>query len=195
LDTAIDSALDAVWHYKWLATGLTQVARRRRPWEADPRPVLFDYQVRFETDGDIRRDRTLKARPQPTPGTPRHPAYGSGHSTYSAAASYVLACLLPNYQREFVKLAENIGVARIWGGVHWRTDHTFGQQIGVTVGKLVIQQLNRSGISPAPSQHVDPPDRVRLEREAQAFERNCGRGTSNFCATRLDEKIIQGAQG
>jgi membrane-associated phospholipid phosphatase len=196
LYTAIDSALAAVWHYKWLATGLNRVAFRRRPREADDRPIVYDFRVEYERDGDIRRNRTLKDQPQPSPGTPRHPAYGSGHSTYSAAASYVLGCLLgPAFSEDFEKLAENIGEARIWGGVHWRSDHTFGRQIGITVGRLVITQLNRSGISPEPSMHVEPPSREELERQALAFARRCGQNENDFCASRATENNLQGQQG
>jgi membrane-associated phospholipid phosphatase len=195
LDTAIASALNAIWHYKWIATHLNRVARRRRPWEADNHPILFDYKVSYERDGDIRRDASLKDRPQPTPGTPRHPAYGSGHSTYSAAASYVMGCLLPGYREDFRKLANNIGEARIWGGVHWRTDHMLGQKVGLTVGRLVIRQLDRSGISPVPSKHIAPPSREKLEKEAAAFEKNCGQGTGNFCTGLVEADNCQGAQG
>ena len=43
---------------------------------------------------------------------------------------------------------------RLWGGVHWRADHDFGRIVGETVGKLVIEQLNRSGILPCPRVEV-----------------------------------------
>jgi membrane-associated phospholipid phosphatase len=97
LDVAIASALMAVWHYKWLATGLNQVARRARPVEANPGlGVLYDFEVEFVNTGQNGRQVGDIVLGQPknaqiaSPGTPRHPAYGSGHSTYSAAASYVL---------------------------------------------------------------------------------------------------------
>lgn len=195
LYTAIDSALDTIWHYKWLASGLPRVARRRRPYEADPNPILYDYDLSYDRSGNIRRDGRLRERPQPSPGSPRHPAYGSGHSTYSAAASYVLGCLLPRqHADEFTKLAENIGEARIWGGVHWRTDHTFGRKVGLLVGRLVIEQLNRSGISPVPGEFVEPPTRRELEAEADRFEERCGRNSNDFCAAEL-RMNIQGQAG
>ncbi|MFN2507558.1 MAG: phosphatase PAP2 family protein [Chthoniobacterales bacterium] len=77
----------------------------------------------------------------PTPGTPRHPAYPSGHSTYSAAASRLLARFFPMWREELDKLADNIGLARLWAGIHWRTDHTFGQKVGNAVADWVIDQL------------------------------------------------------
>jgi hypothetical protein len=195
LYTAIDSALDTIWHYKWLASGLPQVARRRRPYEADPNPILYDYELLYDDGGNIRRDRELRTRPHPSPGSPRHPAYGSGHSTYSAAASYVLGCLLPRrHAEEFAKLADNIGEARIWGGVHWETDHTFGRKVGLLVGRLVVEQLNRSGISPMPGELVDPPSRRDLEAAADEFERLCGKHANDFCAAEF-RMNLQGQAG
>ena len=77
----------------------------------------------------------------PTPGTPRHPAYPSGHSTYSAAAAFTLIAFFPQYAEDLLRLADNTGVARLWAGVHWRSDHPFGQLVGRAVAKLIINQL------------------------------------------------------
>jgi membrane-associated phospholipid phosphatase len=204
LDTAITSALMSVWHYKWLATDLNQVAFRPRPWEATFQgkkggkvDVYFDYEFDYDANGNLVRG-PYKTVPMPTPGTPRHPAYGSGHSTYSAAASYVLACLLPQqYEQAFLQLGENIGEARIWGGVHWRTDHNAGRAIGRVVGQRVIDQLNRSGINPEPSKHEEPPKREDLETMAQKFGDHCQTGKADFCAVKptTDRFGQQGKQG
>ena len=123
-----------------------------------------------------------RPEPQPSPGTPRHPAYPSGHSTYSAAASYVLGCFLPEFKEDFDKLADNIGEARIWGGVHWRSDHDFGQLVGRTVGELVIRQLNKSGIVVCPEPNSKVPKRDDLEAAAKQFDSNCGEADNNFCS-------------
>ena len=47
-----------------------------------------------------------------SPGTPRHPAYPSGHSTYSGAASEILSFFFPDYRADLDRLADNIGIAR-----------------------------------------------------------------------------------
>ena len=94
---------------------------------------------------------------QPTPGTPRHPAYPSGHSTYSAAATRFLIEFFPHYREELCRLGDNTGLARLWAGVHWRTDHTFGQQVGTAVAELVIDQLKATGIPRFPGQPVEAP--------------------------------------
>lgn len=88
---------------------------------------------------------------QPTPGTPRHPAYPSGHSTYSAAATRFLIEFFPRYREQLCRMADNIGLARLWAGVHWRSDHTFGQQVGTAVAELIIDQLKATGIPRYPA--------------------------------------------
>jgi membrane-associated phospholipid phosphatase len=109
---------------------------------------------------------------QPTPGTPRHPAYPSGHSTYSAAAARLLIEFFPRYSEELSRLADNTGLARLWAGVHWRSDHTFGQKVGTAVAELVIDQLKATGIPrfPAPRQPDEAPPNPVIE--------NCDPNTS-----------------
>jgi len=197
LDVAIASALMAAWHYKWLATDLNGVARRERPFEfaervREPFDVLFDLQVTF--NGPIIERKDPKPTPPSTPGTPRHPAYPSGHSTYSAAASTVLKCLFPKSEAlkiddlrpEFDKLATNTGEARLWGGVHWRSDHDTAQKIGKAVGDLVIEQLKQTGIYQLLGAEFDlePLERTRLESKAEEFAGKCDdeKGSENdFC--------------
>jgi membrane-associated phospholipid phosphatase len=202
LDVAIYSALSAAWYYKWLSPR-PYTSRRERPWEfayanGCRLNVLFDRPVNglgsdsvddlvsFATYPPVlerngRRPDFFPPVPgfiNTSPGTPRHPAYPSGHSTYSGAASELLSFFFPDYRDEFDRLADNIGVARLWGGVHWRSDHTAGNKLGRTVACLIINQLKRSGIPlvPPPGQCFDtPPALPDLEAEAQAFADNCGR--------------------
>jgi membrane-associated phospholipid phosphatase len=191
LDVAIVSALSAAWHLKWV--GGPGVEYRQRPFEyASDQHIAFD--VLFDLVPAF-PDRTKKRPPDPSPspGTPRHPAYPSGHSTYSAAASRVLGCLFDGYKDpraelagfdwkvEFERLADNIGVARLYGGVHWQSDHDFGRMVGEAVGDLVIAQLNRSGIQPRPTPEAKPPKPNDLDKAAKEFGRNCGEGEARFC--------------
>lgn len=183
LDVAIVSALTAAWHFKWL--GGPGVEYRQRPAEYDTTfPVLYDTIVEFKGpigERRIVRENPKTTGPMPSPGTPRHPAYPSGHSTYSKAASYVLGCLFPQYENDFRLLANNIGEARLYGGVHWLSDHTFGQKVGEAVGKLVIAQLNRSGIPVSQQVYNDPPDQKTLHDLATEFGKHCGTGKADFC--------------
>ncbi|CAA9377016.1 MAG: hypothetical protein AVDCRST_MAG64-362 [uncultured Phycisphaerae bacterium] len=214
LDTAIDSALAAVWHFKWLATAADPKVRddirfRRRPSEADLAPIVYDFKVERDKLGNIRRDTPRRPRPCPPdadpkgfpyPGTPRHPAYGSGHSTYSQAASSVMLHLFsdtqsfpPIFRDGWQALADNIGEARFWGGVHWRGDHSFGQDLGRAVAACVIEQLETSGV-PTPNRvECAPPSTQDLEGRERKFG---GPGVPGDKGQfRIDPNSAQGAQG
>jgi hypothetical protein len=113
-----------------------------------------------------------------TPGTPRHPAYPSGHSTYSAAASEILAYFFPQHRNQLERLADNIGVARLWAGVHWRSDHTFGQRLGRFVARLIIQQLELTPVPRFPLARPGNESPTVVKRDILAnkkkFEDDCG---------------------
>jgi membrane-associated phospholipid phosphatase len=199
LDVAIYSALNAAWYYKWLSPR-PNTSFRQRPFEFAldndcPLNVLFDRPVNglgsdsvddlvaypaLAVERNGRRPDFFPPVPgfiNQSPGTPRHPAYPSGHSTYSGAASELLSFFFPDYRADFDRLADNIGMARLWAGVHWRSDHVAGMKLGRTVACLVIQQLLSTNIPlvPAPPQcDQTPPDPAWLEQEAEVFERNCG---------------------
>lgn len=160
LDVTIYSALTAAWYYKWYADHPASPSARGggtsfrpRPFEYDSRVgVLYNREVSPLGDGDGRRRTT----PNPSPGTPRHPSYPSGHSTYAAAASELLAWFFPDYREELNRLADNAGMARLWAGIHYRSDHVQGKRLGRTVACLVIDQLRRSYIPRTPDE-CDPP--------------------------------------
>ncbi len=84
--------------------------------------------------------------------TPPFPDYVSGHSTFSAAAATVLPLFfdttdlpfttgsdfLPGVYRSFatcLDAAEEAGVSRIYGGIHFRTASEDGLQAGVSIGQ------------------------------------------------------------
>jgi hypothetical protein len=102
--------------------------------------------------------------------TPPFPAYTSGHSTFSGAASAVLTHLFGNdvsfkstsdghlaaEQRpldpsqivsrdfnSFEEAAEEAGLSRIYGGIHFHFDNTAGLLLGNQVGASVIDRLLR----------------------------------------------------
>jgi membrane-associated phospholipid phosphatase len=201
LDVTIYSALSAAWYYKWLSPR-PDTSRRERPWEFAVANgcrlnVLYDRPgnslgsdsltdlVSFTTDPPTleRNGRRPDFFPVPgyietSPGTPRHPAYPSGHSTYAGAASELLSFFFPDYREELDRLADNAGIARLWAGVHWRSDHVAGNRLGRSVACLVIQQLLRSGIPlvPPPAGCADvPPKLETLEEEGRHLEELCGR--------------------
>ncbi len=100
--------------------------------------------------------------------TPPFPTYTSGHSTFSGAASAVLTSLfgdqfafdstsdghLAAEQRpldpsqivtrhftSFNQAAEEAGLSRIYGGIHFDFDNTVGRSLGDRVGRAVLERL------------------------------------------------------
>lgn len=210
LDTAIASALMAAWYYKWGAgIGLpgvaprSGVAYRPRPIEMDYRvSVLYNRQVSDTGSGDDGR----RLLPDPSPGTPRHPAYPSGHATYGGAASEILSYFFPDYTEEFDRLADNCGMARLWAGIHWRSDHVEGVKLGRCVARMIIEQLEASCICEAdpcaPSDNCAPPpgpkelkdcsrEVVRCCREQRPVEDRPRRGRRDATAAALSDQDLE----
>jgi membrane-associated phospholipid phosphatase len=185
LDIAIYSALLAAWHYKWIASESChdgkprkRVSFRPRPWEFDNRvSVLFNREVDPESRAGDGPRRTV---PSPSPGTPRHPSYPSGHSTYSGAASELLSYFFPDYREELDRLADNAGMARLWAGIHYRSDHINGLRLGRAVARLVIQDIEASCVPRFPdccpvSNCAAPPTVEELCARAKAQATCCKR--------------------
>jgi hypothetical protein len=86
--------------------------------------------------------------------SPPFPAYMSGHSTFSKASAQVLTRFfgtdaisftarsdaLPGVFRSFTSLAacaDEIGLSRIYGGIHFQFDNVAGKQVGARIGEFV----------------------------------------------------------
>ncbi|MBM3847890.1 MAG: vanadium-dependent haloperoxidase [Verrucomicrobia bacterium] len=86
--------------------------------------------------------------------SPPFPAYFSGHSSFSAASAVVLADFygrdtlpfkassdsLPGVARDYTSLADcadEVGMSRIYGGIHYSFDNTEGKEVGRKVGNYV----------------------------------------------------------
>jgi hypothetical protein len=99
-------------------------------------------------------------------GSPLHPSYGSGHSTVAGCLVTILKAFFDNDWKfpmplepnddgtalrpyrgrdagrltvagELDKLASNIGIGRLWAGVHWRSDHEqsliLGEKLAISI--------------------------------------------------------------
>ncbi len=88
--------------------------------------------------------------------TPNFPEYTSGHSTFSGAAAGVLAAFygtddivftttsdgLPGVERtytSFSQAAEEAGMSRIYGGIHFEYSNTTAIEMGKAIAKLVVE--------------------------------------------------------
>ena len=91
------------------------------------------------------RDLGLDKDWQPYLDTPFFPGYVSGHSTYSGAAGEVLAHLFPEDAKLWRQKADEAGISRLYGGIHFRSDSTHGLRMGVEIGKLTVRRAEQDG--------------------------------------------------
>jgi hypothetical protein len=178
-----NTVLRAQWFQKW------QVHRRLRPEEYGGRvhhrlvngvnypvpaellssPVLPEIFLRNAQNNAARNlGPGTYLLPQAFPeGSPLHPAYASGHSTYIGAGITVLKAFyadfpiihpqVPNTEGtallpyagtltmfdELDKLASNVGMARLFAGVHYRSDHDNGVRLGELYALRTLQDWAR----------------------------------------------------
>jgi membrane-associated phospholipid phosphatase len=82
-------------------------------------------------------------------GLPNFPAYPSGHSTFSAAAASVLSQLFPTAAGELSALAEEAGISRLYGGIHYRSDIERGKEHGQRVAEFALRLARADGAGPS----------------------------------------------
>lgn len=115
-------------------------------------------------EGAGRDDLPIDAAWEPAIATPPFPAYVSAHGCYCGAAVAVLGSVFgngeipavtlkspaaPGFERTHNRLADiaaEVSNARIWGGIHWRTDQVEGEALGRKVGDFAVTRALR----PAP---------------------------------------------
>jgi membrane-associated phospholipid phosphatase len=90
--------------------------------------------------------------------TPPFPEYPSGHSAFSGAAAAVLANVfgtdsmsfsvgsddIPNYHRfytSFSQAAQESGISRILGGIHFSSANVYGLSMGAAVGNWLVSRV------------------------------------------------------
>jgi membrane-associated phospholipid phosphatase len=70
--------------------------------------------------------------------TPPFPSYTSGHSTFSGAASEVLAGFFPRDADRLRYMAEEAKMSRLYAGIHYRSDNEVGAQVGRRIGQMAL---------------------------------------------------------
>lgn len=81
----------------------------------------------------------------PLIGTPPFPAYPSGHSSTSGAASQVLAYLFPAHAAELAAMATEAKNSRLYGGIHYTFDNDAGLDLGRLIGNRVLTIAEHDG--------------------------------------------------
>ncbi len=71
-------------------------------------------------------------------GLPNFPSYISGHSTFSGAAATVLGYIIPAKAQQYLDMANEASLSRLYGGIHYRSDCDIGIVTGKKVGNYAI---------------------------------------------------------
>lgn len=78
-------------------------------------------------------------------GIPNFPAFTSGHSTFSGAASTFLAYVLPGQAAQLGAMANEASMSRLYGAIHYRSDCVVGMQMGKAIGQQAINRALTDG--------------------------------------------------
>jgi hypothetical protein len=78
-------------------------------------------------------------------GLPNFPAYPSGHSTFSAAAATVLGHFFPSEAAAYGAMADEAGISRLYGGIHYPSDIENGKAHGARIGARVVEVIRGDG--------------------------------------------------
>jgi len=84
---------------------------------------------------------------------PNHPSYPSAHASLSGGQAEVLAYLFPRDAESIRSLAAEASNARIWAGIHFRSDIDAGLALSKQVAGLIIERAKNDG-----SQSISGPD-------------------------------------
>jgi membrane-associated phospholipid phosphatase len=76
---------------------------------------------------------------------PAHPSYPAAHGCYSGSAAAVLVYLFPRDAVTLTAQADEAGMARLWGGIHFTSDIRVGLALGRTVAQRVVEQAQNDG--------------------------------------------------
>lgn len=79
-------------------------------------------------------------------GVPNFPSYISGHSTFSGAASTILAHIIPEKAGAYMAMAQEAARSRLVGGLHYnKSDCGVGLIVGENVGNYAVARARTDG--------------------------------------------------
>lgn len=73
-------------------------------------------------------------------GLPNHPSYTSNHAAISTTVARILGSVFPRERRRLAAMADEAGLSRIYGGIHYRFDKTAGEEIARKVSALALRR-------------------------------------------------------
>ncbi len=87
---------------------------------------------------------TLKDTPDsPFIPTPPFPSYPAGHPTYSGGSAKLLTYFFPKAGETLNKLADQVGLSRVYGGIHYPEDSSAGLQLGRAIADDFIARAKK----------------------------------------------------
>ncbi len=72
-------------------------------------------------------------------GLPNHPSYPSNHAAVSTTSALILGSIFPPETGRLAAMADEAGLSRLYGGIHYRFDKTAGEEIARNVTALALQ--------------------------------------------------------
>jgi PAP2 superfamily protein len=72
-------------------------------------------------------------------GLPNHPSYPSNHAAVSTTNARILGSIFPSEAGRLAAMADEAGLSRLYGGIHYRFDKTAGEEIARNVAALALQ--------------------------------------------------------
>jgi hypothetical protein len=103
--------------------------------------VCWDIKYHYFNPRPTQLDPSIKT----LTGIPNFPAYVSGHSTFSGAAATILGYLVPANAAKYSAMAQEAGLSRLVGGIHYRVDCEAGLAVGANVGNKAILRAQNDG--------------------------------------------------
>ena len=139
-------------HWNLIAAGYVRDARLSEVRAARVYAVLnmamhdvsvgcWDSKMKYFNPRPAQLDPSIKT----TIGLPNFPSFPSGHSTYSAAAAATLGYFFPEGSASFVAMADEAGISRLYGGIHYRADIEEGKAHGTRIGNWVVNLAKQDG--------------------------------------------------
>ncbi len=103
--------------------------------------VCWDTKFHYYNPRPSQLDPSIKT----TTGVPNFPSYISGHSTFSGAAATVLSHLLPEKANQYMAMAQEASISRMYGGIHYRSDCEVGLTVGKNIGNHAVARARTDG--------------------------------------------------
>ncbi|CAN5690717.1 vanadium-dependent haloperoxidase [soil metagenome] len=142
-------ALDQVQESRLSIPAMARVFALLNVAEADAAIAAWRSKYTYWSPRPVNAIRALGLDPRWSPylPTPLFPAYVSGHSAFSAAAAEVLGYLWPEDASRFRAMAQEAGISRIYGGIHYPSDNEEGLRLGRRIGRMVVAGARGDGAS------------------------------------------------